>query len=74
MYYRVLKEEGKYVDAKTGEPRNLLSGLENGTADGINPEYFDENGKSIGFKEFDSDEAAAEFFGLIKVDYNETNS
>ena len=64
MYYRVLNEDGGYIDAKTGEPRNLYSGNEHLTPEGLN----------VGFDFFDSDEAAAEFFGLIKVDYNETNS
>jgi hypothetical protein len=54
MIYKLFIEEGKYLDIKTGEPRNMVCGEIAYTPEGIN----------IGWDEFDSDEDAMVSYGI----------
>ena len=60
MVYKIFNEVGDYVDAKTKEPRNLLSANWAETPEGLN----------IGWTELDSLEETIAYFNLEQIDNN----
>ncbi len=60
MVYKLIKEDGDYVDITTNEPRNMLKANWADTPEGWN----------VGWSEFDSDDKAMKHFN-IKLNENE---
>ncbi len=54
MVYKLINEDGDYVDVNTGEPRNMLKANWADTPEGMN----------VGWSEFDSDEEAVINFNI----------
>ena len=60
MVYKILNENGDYVDDITKEPRNLLEANWAETPEGLN----------VGWTEFDSLDEAIAHFNLEQIDNN----
>ena len=58
MVYKLIEEEGDYVDIFTGEPRNMLSANWADTPEGMN----------VGWSEFESDNIAMNTFNIKRTE------